>query len=828
MSANNQYRSNAYAVIIGVNKYKINSGIPQIPPLNFACADAKAVYQVLTSLELGRVSPENVLLLLDEKATQRGIETAIATWLPSVVGENDTVFIFYAGHGAPLINPKTRTVDHYEKYLIPYDAEINNLRASAISMEDVKKFFGYIESRQVLFFIDSCYSGLAGGRTFPNPYYQTRTSKLDNEFLEDLTANEGRIVMTACDANETAIEDNSIKHGLFTYYLVKGLSGAADHNPIDGKITFHELYEYVHKNVSAHAQRLGGSMHPMHKGDIKGKIVLTQYKTDAQKEADKLHEDAQIAYDKGKFEESRKLWQVALTKAPDHENALHGLEAAMQRLREESQRLQEESRRAQEILDSKQTILMKFYNEEMLSAQEYDVATNILVKRPEELTSKERQIRRLLDDLIDGKITISSYLRSLNLIRNPWKPKDKTTSTPPKQELREKEKPKSKPKTSPTPSKAPFQVWRERPISKLISKEKLEMAGMIVLFISIVLIVYFSISYFEKEKIIASRLKAANDLFHQNSFNEALSILEQILREKPEHQSTLDLKSQIVMQRTVWSDTLMKTAEAFFDKKLYEDATPVLNQILAENPRYTRSSEMLEGIAQIFETQGGDYFKLKHYWSAIVNYRKAYDTSRNRKYAIQESLNQVMKARDDALTVTLRDTGIVVTREQLAEMLKQQDFYDWTYNDLGKGLEKQYELIKRGGDEVVADYVTGLTWQRSNSKESLTYQSAGNYIRELNDRKFAGHNDWRLPTLEEVYSLVRPRRRAPFYVDPVFDKVRVIWTADIDGDLGVERTRRVGTPAYSFFLQSGIWQAYDPPDPYVPKAWVRVVRTGTY
>ncbi len=55
------FRQNAHAVIIGINKYQDQ----KIPDLEFARADAESVYQILTDPELGRISPENATLLMD-------------------------------------------------------------------------------------------------------------------------------------------------------------------------------------------------------------------------------------------------------------------------------------------------------------------------------------------------------------------------------------------------------------------------------------------------------------------------------------------------------------------------------------------------------------------------------------------------------------------------------------------------------------------------------------------------------------------------------------------------------------------------------------------
>jgi serine/threonine-protein kinase len=111
-------------------------------------------------------------------------------------------------------------------------------------------------------------------------------------------------------------------------------------------------------------------------------------------------------------------------------------------------------------------------------------------------------------------------------------------------------------------------------------------------------------------------------------------------------------------------------------------------------------------------------------------------------------------------------------------MLRENDFFhkDWYW--MGKGVQHQYELLEDG--KVVFDKTTGLTWQQSGSKEEIIYEKAERYIRDLNKKRFVGHNDWRLPTLEEAMSLMEPKKnKQGLYIDSVFDKEQSwIWTVD--------------------------------------------------
>lgn len=59
-------------------------------------------------------------------------------------------------------------------------------------------------------------------------------------------------------------------------------------------------------------------------------------------------------------------------------------------------------------------------------------------------------------------------------------------------------------------------------------------------------------------------------------------------------------------------------------------------------------------------------------------------------------------------------------------------------------------------DEVVADCATGLMWQRSTTGP-FSFADAQAYIDKLNQRKFAGYSNWRIPTAEELASLTQHR-----------------------------------------------------------------------
>ncbi len=261
-----------WAVVIGVGRYES----PDIPKLRYTVPDADAVYEVLTGP--GGFKKEHVLLLTDKtdkKPTYRNLKWALGTFLARSAKKDDTVLIYFAGHGAPEVDQRGIERDGFSKYLVPTDAEPDDLYSTALPMDELTTIFGRIEAERVVVFLDSCYSGAAGGRTFASK--KTRAGHVDEEFLERLARSKGRAIVTASRATEVSIELPELGHGIFTYYLVQGLKGMADLNR-DGIVTLQELYEYIEQEVSKKSRAVGGNQHPVMKGELEGVLPLVRVK----------------------------------------------------------------------------------------------------------------------------------------------------------------------------------------------------------------------------------------------------------------------------------------------------------------------------------------------------------------------------------------------------------------------------------------------------------------------------------------------------------------------------------------------------------------------
>ena len=116
---------------------------------------------------------------------------------------------------------------------------------------------------------------------------------------------------------------------------------------------------------------------------------------------------------------------------------------------------------------------------------------------------------------------------------------------------------------------------------------------------------------------------------------------------------------------------------------------------------------------------------------------------------------------------SLRATGTVLTEEEVAGLAAQHNFYDSRHNPQGTF---NNALVDNGDGLTVTDQVTGLMWQRGGC-DLTTSRNVQKYVEELNRQRFAGFADWRLPTMEEAFSLLEPQvNEKGAHLHPCFSK----------------------------------------------------------
>ena len=203
-----------YAVVVGVSTYNDSN----IPNLKFAGKDAQAFYDFLRSPNAGAVPAEDMALLINTKATRSNIIKELVDKLTRASKE-DLVIFYFSGHG------KTGEFEN-AGYLLGYDTEADNEPATAISMDELKSKIDRSAAKMKISYIDACHAGLfksSGAKGDAND-----NGEIIKAFTEGLAnSGDGNAAFLASSARQQSLEDETLAHGVFTYYLIKGLQGEA-------------------------------------------------------------------------------------------------------------------------------------------------------------------------------------------------------------------------------------------------------------------------------------------------------------------------------------------------------------------------------------------------------------------------------------------------------------------------------------------------------------------------------------------------------------------------------------------------------------------------
>lgn len=242
--------ANKFALIIGISQYS------DLPPAAFAEQDAKAVREHLLALGY----PErNVISLLGAKASGTAIKKYVDTWLPRVANDASTVFVYYSGHGAP--DPQTG-----QAYLVPWDGDPQFLADTGYPIARLYKKLNALKARRVLVALDSCFSG-TGGRSVIAKGTRPLVARVE------LGEAGGKVIaLTASAADQVSGTLDEQGHGLFTYYLMKGLNGGA--KDASGRVTMLSLYDYMTPKVADAARRQNRDQSPQLSGAGAGETEL--------------------------------------------------------------------------------------------------------------------------------------------------------------------------------------------------------------------------------------------------------------------------------------------------------------------------------------------------------------------------------------------------------------------------------------------------------------------------------------------------------------------------------------------------------------------------
>ena len=205
-----------WAVIIGVDAYP-----PPFQSLRYAADDAKAIAQVFQD------AGANVTLMTPDSLIQPTKANVIEQLQRHAQLEAvDLLTVYLSGHGEDI---------NGTGYFLPMDVT-DPLADSGLSLENLFAILNRANAKHRFVIVDAC-------RVAPKEHFVAALSRYSEE---------SNIIFTACDSNQWAPEVPRLKHGLFTYFLLKGLGGGYQDRGAagpDGTITVLGLLDYVTRGI---------------------------------------------------------------------------------------------------------------------------------------------------------------------------------------------------------------------------------------------------------------------------------------------------------------------------------------------------------------------------------------------------------------------------------------------------------------------------------------------------------------------------------------------------------------------------------------------------
>ncbi len=237
-----------WALVIGISKFADRN----IPSLNYTAGDAQAFAELLSDPAVGKFPKANVHVLTDGQATTKSIKEEL-NWIARHAQANDMVVIYLATHGSP------READSVGglNYIVTYDTEIHStdhpdedaLYATALPMVDLSSAVASrLHALRTLVVLDTCFSGGAtknGGKNSVRMMGAGLANAAPSpSALQRMSEGSGRIVMAASQVDQESLESDTLRHGYFTYFLLKQLRDSKGMKPLS------QVYADVQHDVS--------------------------------------------------------------------------------------------------------------------------------------------------------------------------------------------------------------------------------------------------------------------------------------------------------------------------------------------------------------------------------------------------------------------------------------------------------------------------------------------------------------------------------------------------------------------------------------------------
>jgi hypothetical protein len=223
-------RRKAVGIAIGIGSFR-NADVPGV---KYAARDAKVMAEYFRTV--GGIPAKQVKLITDDHALKQDLAEVFEEWLPQQVESGSLVMIFFSGRA--VVDPATGSV-----MLLPYESS-PDAPARSFSLRRLQTELARLPIQQAVLLLDVA---------LMTPSAAVQPNVKGPVWLPHDQAGGKVVQLLGVNKVQEAHRYDLGKHGLFTYYLLKGLAGAADRDQ-NGFVALGELYDYARTQVSKTAQ----------------------------------------------------------------------------------------------------------------------------------------------------------------------------------------------------------------------------------------------------------------------------------------------------------------------------------------------------------------------------------------------------------------------------------------------------------------------------------------------------------------------------------------------------------------------------------------------
>lgn len=177
--------------------------------------------------------------LTERHATPQRVRELMSDFFPRFLDRNDRFLFYWSGHGHT-VEDRSGGLTGY----LPTSKASKNEISKMISMNNIRDWDRFLTAKQVLYLIDSCFSGYAGASPKSDPFVDMTIEQLSQS---------SRHLITAGTRGEEAIVADRFGGSVFTAAVLDGIRGAADtaseSYDRDGIVSLSELIHFVQKRV---------------------------------------------------------------------------------------------------------------------------------------------------------------------------------------------------------------------------------------------------------------------------------------------------------------------------------------------------------------------------------------------------------------------------------------------------------------------------------------------------------------------------------------------------------------------------------------------------